>query len=241
MKRGIILKISGEALSKDNGIGISHKKVLEIANEIKDLYNEGGIHLSVVVGAGNLFRGRDALEYGMNRPSADYMGMLATILNALALQSALEQIGLDTRVLTSLSIPQVAEPYIRRKALSHLEKDRILIFGGGNGIPFFSTDTTAALRAAELEADLILMAKNGVDGVYDKDPRKNDDAKKYTFLTHQEVVEKNLQVMDMTAAALCAENNIDIYVFDMNKKGNIAKSAKDISFGTLISNKKIDK
>ncbi len=237
MKKGIVLKISGEALAGENGIGIDHNKVLEIAKEIKELYEVGGIELSVVVGAGNIFRGRDAIKVGMNRSNADYMGMLATILNALSIQSALESLGLDTRVMTSLSIPQVAEPYIRRKALSHLEKDRVIIFGGGNGIPFFSTDTTAALRAAELGASLILMAKNGVDGVYDKDPRKNKDAKRFTNLTHQDLLEKNLQVMDLTAATLCAENNVDIYVFDMNKKGNISKAAKDFSFGTLISSK----
>lgn len=237
MKKGIILKISGEALAGENGIGIDHSKVLEIAKEIKELYEIGGIELSVVVGAGNIFRGRDAIKVGMNRSNADYMGMLATILNALSIQSALETLGLDTRVMTSLSIPQVAEPYIRRKALSHLEKDRVIIFGGGNGIPFFSTDTTAALRAAELGASLILMAKNGVDGVYDKDPRSNKDAKRFTKLTHQDLLEKNLKVMDLTAATLCAENNIDIYVFDMNKKGNISKAAKDFSFGTLITNK----
>ena len=237
MKKGIVLKISGEALAGENGIGIDHNKVLEIAKEIKELYEVGGIELSVVVGAGNIFRGRDAIKVGMNRSNADYMGMLATILNALSIQSALESLGLDTRVMTSLSIPQVAEPYIRRKALSHLEKDRVIIFGGGNGIPFFSTDTTAALRAAELGASLILMAKNGVDGVYDKDPRKNKDAKRFTNLTHQDLLEKNLQVMDLTAATLCAENNVDIYVFDMNKKGNISKAAKDSSFGKLISSK----
>lgn len=237
MKKGIVLKISGEALAGENGIGINQAKVNLVAEEIKDLYSKGKMQLSIVVGAGNIFRGRDAMDHGMDRSSADYMGMLATILNALALQNALENLGLDTRVMTSISIPQVAEPYIRRKALSHLEKDRILIFGGGNGIPFFSTDTTAVLRAAELGASLILMAKNGVDGVYDKDPRKDKSAKKFTRLTHQEVMEKNLKVMDITAAALCAENNIDVYVFDMNKKGNIASSVSDQSFGTLISNK----
>lgn len=237
MKKRLILKISGEALSGENGIGINHVKVLEIAKEIKLLYDQGGIQLCIICGGGNIWRGRDAIDCGMDRSSADYMGMLATILNALALQNALESLGLDTRVMTSLSIPSVAEPYIRRKALSDLEKDRILIFGGGNGIPFFSTDTTAALRGSELSADMILMAKNGVDGVYDKDPRKNSDAKKFTKLTHHDIVEKNLQVMDLTAATLCAENNIDIFVFDMNKKGNIAKAANDYSFGTLISNK----
>ncbi|MDD3170796.1 MAG: UMP kinase [Bacilli bacterium] len=234
-KKRIVLKISGEALGNDGLQGINHLKVKEIAKEIKDLYDLGNTELSVVVGAGNIWRGRDAIDCGIERSSADYMGMLATILNALALQSALETLGCDTRVMTSLSIPSVAEPYIRRKALSHLEKDRIVIFGGGNGIPFFTTDTTAALRAAELGAKMILMAKNGVDGVYDKNPKTNKEAKKLTKLTHKDVLENHLEVMDLTAATLCAENNIDIYVFDMNKKGNISKAANDFSFGTLIS------
>ncbi len=237
MKKGIILKISGEALAGDAKAGIDLQKVREIAQEIKDLYDVGGIRLSIVVGAGNIWRGKTAIEQGMNRSSADCMGMIGTIINALALQHALEEINLDTRVLTSISIPQVAEPYIRRKALHDLDKDRIIIFGGGTGMPYFSTDTTAALRAAELNSNLILMAKNGVDGVYDKDPKTNSDAKKFTKLKHSEVLEKHLKVMDSTAAALCEENDIDIFVFDMNKKGNIARAAKDFSFGTLISNK----
>ncbi len=236
MKR-VILKISGEALAGDNGVGINNVKVLEIAKEIKDLYDKGDIQLGIVCGAGNIWRGRDAISCGMDRSSGDYMGMLATILNALALQSALESLKLETRVMTSLSIPSVAEPYIRRKALHHLEQNRIVIFGGGNGIPFFSTDTTAALRSAELGATMILMAKNGVDGVYDSDPRVNKNALKYTKLTHQDLLEKQLKVMDLTAATMCSENNIDIYVFDMNKKGNIAKASSDYSFGTLITNK----
>lgn len=236
--RRIVLKISGEALAFEDSKGINHRKVNEIAKEIKDLYDLGNIQLCVVVGAGNIWRGRDAIDSGMDRSSADYMGMLATILNALAIQNALESLGLDTRAMTSLSIPSVAEPYIRRKALSHLEKGRIVIFGGGNGIPFFSTDTTAALRSAELGSKLILMAKNGVDGVYDSDPRINKNAKKYLRLTHQEVLDKHLQVMDLTAATLCAENNIDILVFDMNVKGNIKRAAEDVTIGTLITNEK---
>ena len=236
MKKRIILKLSGEALG-GNGQGINHSKVLEVAREIKSLYDQGGIQLAIVVGAGNIWRGRDAIELGMNRSSADYMGMLGTILNSLALQSAFETVGLDARVMTALSIPQVAEPYIRGRALSDLEKDRIVIFGGGTGVPFFSTDTTAALRASELNANLILMAKNGVDGVYDKDPRKYDDAKRFEKLNHQDLISNNLQVMDLTAAAICKDNNVDIYVFDMNKPGNIAKAAKDYSFGTLITSK----
>ncbi len=238
MKRRIVLKLSGEALAGKDKIGISHQVVNEIAKDIKELYDLGNIELSIVVGAGNIWRGKDALLSGMERSSADYMGMLATILNALALQNALERLGLDTRAMTSLQIPAVAEPYIRRKALSHLTKDRVLIFGGGNGIPFFTTDTTAALRSAELGADLILMAKNGVDGVYDCDPKSNGKAKKFTKLTHKELLEKNLHVMDLTAATLCQENDIDIFVFDMNVKGNIARAVNDFSIGTLISNKK---
>lgn len=237
MKRRIVLKLSGEALAGKAKVGISHTRVNEIAEDIKELYDLGDVQLSIVVGAGNIWRGRDALDSGMERSSADYMGMLATILNALALQNALERLGLDTRAMTSLQIPAVAEPYIRRKALSHLEKNRIVIFGGGNGIPFFTTDTTAALRSAELGANLILMAKNGVDGVYDSDPKHNGNAKKYTKLTHQEVLDKHLNVMDLTAATLCKENDIDILVFDMNVKGNIARAVNDFSIGTLISNK----
>lgn len=232
----IILKISGEALS-NNGSGISMEKVNAISEEIKELYDSGDIQLGIICGAGNMWRGRDAIRNGMDRTNADYMGMLGTILNAVALQSALERLGLDTRVMTSLSIPQIAEPYIRRKADSHLNKGRICIFGGGTGNPFFSTDTTAALRASELGCNKILMAKNGTDGVYDKDPRKHKDAKRYDVISHQEVLSKKLGVMDLTAATMCAENNIDILVFDMNVKGNIKKAANESSIGTLVTSK----
>ena len=232
----IILKISGEALS-DNGSGISMEKVNAISEEIKELYDSGDIQLGIICGAGNMWRGRDAIRNGMDRTNADYMGMLGTILNAVALQSALERLGLDTRVMTSLSIPQIAEPYIRRKADSHLNKGRICIFGGGTGNPFFSTDTTAALRASELGCNKILMAKNGTDGVYDKDPRKHKDAKRYDVISHQEVLSKKLGVMDLTAATMCAENNIDILVFDMNVRGNIKKAANESSIGTLVTSK----
>jgi len=232
----IILKVSGEALSQ-NGTGISMEKVNAVASEIKALYELGDIQLGIICGAGNMWRGRDAIVNGMDRTNADYMGMLGTILNCCALQSALENLGLDTRVMTSLSIPEIAEPYIRRKADSHLNKGRICIFGGGTGNPFFSTDTTAALRASELGCTKILMAKNGTDGVYDSDPRKNKNAKKFTKITHQEVLEKQLGVMDLTAATLCSENNIDILVFDMNVKGNIQKAAIDPSIGTLVTAK----
>ena len=214
-KKRIILKLSGESLAGNLKVGIDPFKVKEIALEIEKLYKQGDIELSIVVGAETSAR-RDATLIGMDRSSADYMGMLATILNALALQNALEALGLETRAMTSIQIPAVAEPYIRRKAISHLEKGRIVIFGGGNGIPFFSTDTTAALRSAELGADLILMAKNGVDGVYSADPNIDKTAVRYERLTHTQILNDHLNVMDMTAATLCSENNIDIFVFDMN-------------------------
>lgn len=235
MKR-VILKISGEALS-DNSKNICIQKVNDIALEIKALYDLGEYSIGIVCGGGNIWRGRDAIENGMDRTTADYMGMLGTILNCMALQSSLEKLGLRTRVLTAIGVPQIAEPYIRRKAVSHLEKGIICIFAGGTGNPYFSTDTNAALRASELGCDTILMAKNGTDGVYDKDPRKFKDAKKYTKLNHQDVIAKKLAVMDLTAATLCMENDIDIFVFDMNVKGNIARAVKDPSIGTLITNK----
>ena len=232
----IILKLSGEAMS-DNGVGISMQKVNEIALEIKEMYDLGDVQLGIICGAGNIWRGRDAIVNGMDRTSADYMGMLGTILNCVALQTALEKLGLETRVMTSLSIPQIAEPYIRRKADSNLNKNRICIFGGGTGNPFFSTDTTAALRASELGCNKILMAKNGTDGVYDSDPRVNKNAKRFDIITHKEVLERQLGVMDLTAATMCAENNIDILVFDMNVKGNIKRAANDSSIGTLVTSK----
>ena len=234
--RRIILKISGEALS-DGNKNISIEKVNNIAKEIKALHDLNVVDIGIICGAGNIWHGRDAMENGMDRTNADYMGMLGTILNCMALQNSLEKLGLQTRVLTSLSIPQIAEPYIRRKADSHMNKGIICIFGGGTGNPYFSTDTTAALRASELGCDTILMAKNGTDGVYDKDPRKYKDAKRYTKLSHAEVINKKLQVMDLTAATLCMENDIDILVFDMNKAGNIAKAIQDPSIGTLVTNK----
>lgn len=236
MKR-IVLKISGEALSGDTGVGINYNKVKDIANEIKDLHDSGDIELSIVVGAGNICRGREAIATGMNRTNADYMGMLATVINAMALQGALEGLGKEAVVMTALSMPIVTQFYTRRDCLEQLSKGKIVIFGGGIANPFFSTDTTAALRSCELDIDLILMAKNGVDGVYDRDPRKDKSAKRYTKMTHQEILDKNLAVMDLTAATLCSQNNVDIYVFDMNEKGNISKAAFDFSFGTLITNK----
>lgn len=233
MKR-IIIKLSGEAMNGAKYTAIDPLKVRQIAQEIKAAYDLGGLQIGIIVGGGNIWRGKTAQEMGMERSSADYIGMLATIMNSLALQNALEDLGLETRTMTSLNIPQVAEPYIRRKALSNLDKGRIVIFGGGTGNPYFSTDTTSALRAAEIGADVILMAKNGTDGVYDKDPRTNKDAIKYDSLTHHEVLDKNLQVMDSTAAALCKDNGIKIVVFDMNVEGNIRRAAASEKIGTLI-------
>lgn len=236
-KRRVMIKVSGEALAGTSGVGIDPTTVKTMAKEIKQAYDLGLCEIGVIVGGGNIFRGRIASEMGIERSSADYMGMIGTILNALALQNSLEALGVETRVMTSLNITEVAEPYIRRKALSHLTKDRIVIFGGGTGNPYFSTDTTAALRAAELGADTIYMAKNGVDGVYDSDPRKNPNAKRIKKLTNHELLKRELQVMDSTAAALCHDNKIDLYVFDMNKPGNISRAIQGEDIGTVILNK----
>lgn len=236
-KKRVMIKISGEALAGEQSVGIDPKSVKTIAKEIKAAFDLDLCDIGVIVGGGNIFRGRIASEMGIERSSADYMGMIGTILNALALQNSLESLGVETRVMTSINIPQVAEPYIRRKAISHLDKNRIVIFGGGTGNPYFSTDTTAALRAAELGATTIYMAKNGVDGVYNKDPRKHADATRFSKLTNHELLQKELQVMDSTAAALCHDNKIDIYVFDMNKPGNIKKAILGEDIGTAILNK----
>lgn len=237
-KRRVMIKVSGEALAGSDGIGINPKVVKNIAKELKDAFDLNLCEIGVIVGGGNIFRGKLASEMGIERSSADYMGMIGTILNALALSNSLESLGIETRVMTSLNIPEVAEPYIRRKALSHFQKNRVVIFGGGTGNPYFSTDTTAALRAAELGATMIYMAKNGTDGVYDKDPRTHPNAVKYKEITHQDVLQMQLNVMDSTAAALCNDNNIDIYVFDLNVEGNIKNAILGEDIGTLIKNKK---
>lgn len=229
----VILKLSGEALSSKEAI-INAKKVQDIAEEIKELVGLG-IELGIVIGAGNIWRGRDVQEFKMERASADYMGMLATVLNCLALKNTLNSIGVDAVVMTSLSMPSVTEQYIREKALNHLKKKRVVIFGGGTGSPFFSTDTCAALRAGEIGANTILMAKNGVDGVYSDDPKINPQAIRYDSLTYGEVIKKDLHVMDLTAATLCKENDIRIIVFDMSVKGNIVKVVSEPSIGTLIT------
>ena len=232
MKR-VILKISGEALANESGSGLNPTYVAEVAKEIKTLYDKGA-QIGIVNGAGNMWRGRDAKEYGMPRVNADYMGMLGTIFNSLALKSALENLGLEVRVLSALSAPAVAENYSVKVAKEYLDQNKIVILAGGTGSPFFSTDTTAALRAAEVNADTILMAKNGVDGVYDSDPKKNKNAKRYANLSFDDLVNQHLEVMDLTAAILCRENDIKILVFDMNVPGNIARAYEDTSIGTII-------
>lgn len=209
----VMLKISGEALSGANGFGFDFEVVGRIAREVKTLVDMG-VEVGLVVGGGNIWRGRTG--EGMDRTTADHMGMLATCINALALQDALEGIGVMTRVQTAIEMKEIAEPFIRRRAVRHLEKGRVVIFGAGSGNPYFSTDTAAALRAAEIEADVILLAKN-VDGVYDKDPNKFADAKKYDKLTYMEVIEQGLQVMDTTATTLCMDNNIPILVFGISE------------------------
>lgn len=229
----VILKLSGEALSGEKKVGIDPLTVKGIAMEIKDAFSTG-VQIGIIVGGGNIWRGKSASEMGMERASADYMGMLATVMNALALQNALESIGVDTRAMTSISMESVAEPYIRRRAIRHLEKGRIVIFGGGTGNPYFSTDTTAALRAAEINAEAILMAKNRVDGVYDSDPVINPNAKKYEGLTFLELLNRNLKVIDSTAATLCMDNNINVVLFNMNTHGNIKKAVEGQKIGTTV-------
>ena len=233
MYKRVLLKLSGEALG-GNETGISSTHVMEIAREIAAA-TDTNVEIAIVVGGGNLWRGKTGTQIGMERSSGDYMGMLATIMNALAIQNSLDLIGIDSRVQTSLQINQVAEPYIRRRAIRHLEKGRVVIFGGGTGLPYFSTDTTAALRAAEINADAILMAKNGTDGVYDCDPNKNNNAKKFENLTFKDMLENDLEVIDATASAMCMDNDIDLIVFDINKKGNIRKAVLGEVEGTLIT------
>ena len=234
MQKRLLLKLSGEALAGEDKIGIDPVIVQHFAQEIKQVV-DAGFSLGIVVGGGNIWRGRQAEAIGMDRASADYMGMLGTVINALALGNTLKQLDVECRVMTSMSIPSVAEPYLQNKALAHLDKGRVLIFGGGTGNPFFSTDTTASLRAAEINADLILMAKNGIDGVYDKDPSKHKDAKKIHRLKYSELINKKLEVIDLTSAAMCDENDIDMVLFDMNVKGNILRAANNEPIGTMLT------
>ena len=229
----VILKLSGEALAGVNGFGLDFNVAKRIALEIKELVDMG-VEVGTVVGGGNIWRGRSG--EGMDRTTADYMGMMATCINALALQDSLEQVGVITRVQTAIEMKEIAEPFIRRRAMRHLEKGRVVIFAAGTGNPYFSTDTTAALRAAEIEADVILLAKK-VDGVYNKDPHKYADAEKYDTLSYIDVLDQGLQVMDSTATSLCMDNNIPILVFGLDEPGNIKRAMYGENIGTLVTSK----
>ena len=216
----------------DDAFGINRATIVRMAEEIAEI-NRLGVQVAVVIGGGNIFRGVQAEQGGMERTQGDYMGMLATMINSMALQDALEKVGLKTRLLSAIKMEQICEPFVRRRAVRHLEKGRVVIFGAGLGAPFFSTDTTAAQRALEIGAEVVLMAK-GVDGVYDSDPRKNPDAKKYDQLTYDEVLQKGLKVADATAISLCRDNNLPIVVFNLLEDGNIAKAVAGKTIGTII-------
>lgn len=226
----VLLKISGEALAGEDHFGISEEMLKKVALQIKEI-TQMGVEVAVVVGGGNFWRGRTGKS--MDRATADYMGMLATVINAMALQDSFEAEGIPTRVQSAIEMREVAEPYVRRKAMSHLEHGKVVIFGAGTGNPFFSTDTIAALRAAEIDAEVILLAKK-VDAVYSDDPEKNPDAIRYESLTHREVLEKDLKVMDSTAASLCRDNNIAIHVFALAEEGNVMKAVCGEKIGTII-------
>lgn len=231
----ILIKLSGEALAGDKGVGIDIPTVQSIAKEIAEVHNSG-VQIALVIGGGNLWRGEPAAEAGMDRVQADYTGMLGTVMNALVMADSLQQYGVDTRVQTAIPMQTVAEPYVRGRALRHLEKNRIVVFGAGIGSPYFSTDTTAALRAAEIEAEAILMAKNGVDGVYNADPKKDANAVKFDELTHVEVIKRGLKIMDATASTISMDNDIDLVVFNMNETGNIKRVVLGEQIGTTVSN-----
>ncbi|MBX5436069.1 MAG: UMP kinase [Alicyclobacillaceae bacterium] len=234
--RRVVLKLSGEALAGESGYGIDPVVIQNIAQQVKEIVDLG-VQVAIVVGGGNIWRGISGSAQGMDRATADYMGMLATVLNALALQDALEKISVDTRVQTSVEMRQVAEPYIRRRAIRHLEKGRVVIFAGGTGNPYFTTDTTAALRAAEIEAEVILMAKNGVDGIYSADPSKDPHAVKYDELGFFDVLSQGLGVMDATATSLCMDNNIPLLVFAISEPGNIRRAVLGEPIGTMVRRK----
>ncbi len=229
----ILLKVSGEALMGDKQFGIDNNRLIQYANEIKDVWS-AGVQVAIVIGGGNIFRGVQAEEGGMERTQGDYMGMLATMINSMALQSALESIGVYTRLQSAIEMKTIAEPFIKRRAVRHLEKGRVVIFGAGTGNPYFTTDTAASLRAIEMDCDVILKGTR-VDGIYNADPEKNPDAVKYDHISFSEVFEKDLKVMDMTAFTLCNENKLPIIVFNMNQKGNLRKVAQGDGIGTLVS------
>jgi uridylate kinase len=228
----ILLKLSGESLMGGRQYGIDNEQVLQYAKDIKSVYDKG-IEIAIVVGGGNIFRGLSAEKSGMDRAQADYMGMLATVINCMALQNALETIGVETRLQSAIKMEQICEPYIRRRAITHLENGKIVIFGAGTGNPYFTTDTAASLRAIEMKADVVLKGTR-VDGIYTADPEKDPTATRYDEISYQEVYDKGLNVMDMTAITLCQENKLPIIVFDMNKAGNFMKIASGEHIGTLV-------
>jgi uridylate kinase len=231
--RRVLIKLSGESLMGDLDFGTDPARVLAVAEQIKVVHDRG-IEVSIVVGAGNIYRGMSGAAAGMDRATADYMGMLATLLNALPLQDALERVGVHTRVQSAIAVAEVAEPYIRRRAMRHLEKGRVVIFAGGTGNPFFTTDTAAALRATEVRAEAILMAKNGVDGVYSADPKSDPSAELIPEITHMEAIQRGLKVMDATALTLCMENSLPIHVFNMDDEQNIDRIVCGGAVGTLV-------
>jgi uridylate kinase len=235
----VLLKLSGEALMGAQEYGLDAAVVDELAGELVDV-RASGIEVALVIGGGNIYRGMAAAAQGIDRATGDYMGMLATVLNALAVQEALERAGADTRVLSAIEVQEVAEPYIRRRAVRHLEKGRVVIFAAGTGNPYFTTDTAAALRALEIGAEAILMAKNGVEGVFDSDPATNPEAKFIPAITHKEAIERGLKVMDSTALSLCMDNDLPIYVFNMGDEGNIDRIVCGEKVGTLVSSSPAD-
>jgi uridylate kinase len=230
----VLLKLSGEVFGGEKGIGVDPDVVHDVANQIADVVR-GGTEIAIVVGGGNYFRGAELQQRGMDRARADYMGMLGTVMNCLALQDFLEKEGIETRVQTAITMGQVAEPYVPRRAIRHLEKGRVVIFGAGAGMPFFTTDTVAAQRALEIGVEALLLAKSGVDGVYDADPRKDKSAKKYETVSYDEVLSKSLAVADAAAFSLCRENKLPIVILDLKSKGNIKRAVKGESVGTLVS------
>lgn len=233
MYKRVLLKLSGEALMGEKQFGIDNNRLDEYAKDIKDLYDEK-VEIAIVIGGGNIFRGVQAEEGGMDRTQGDYMGMLATMINSMALQASLEKAGIYTRLQSAIEMKEISEPYIKRRAVRHLEKRRVVIFGAGTGSPYFTTDSAAALRAIEIEADVILKGTR-VDGIYTADPEKDPNATKYDKLTFEEAYNKGLSVMDLTAFTLCRENNVPVIVFDMNKKGNLKKVVMGEKIGTLVT------
>lgn len=228
----MLLKLSGEALMGEQEFGIESEAIATYAKQIKEVYDMG-IELAIVIGGGNIFRGLSGSDQGVDRVTGDHMGMLATVINSLALQNAIEKLGVPTRVQTAIDMPKIAEPFIKRRAIRHLEKNRVVIFGAGTGNPYFTTDTAAALRAIEIDADVVVKATK-VDGIYDKDPKKYDDAVKYDVVTYDECLAKNLKVMDATAISLCRENNLPILVFNLLEEGNLKKVITGETIGTKV-------